>query len=117
MTKSCKSQGKRNKTMKKNTKKMQGGTDGNDANISSTGVLPQVGTAAQVDPIVAAQVGPNSTTTATAKPVSQGSFFSFEFPSLKLPSFFSSVPKPTTGGKRKSKSNKSYKKKSKYNKK
>jgi len=127
MTKSCKSQGKRNKTMKKNTKKMQGGNlFGGSENTSSD--ISQVPNAVKVDPIVApkvdpivaakvdpnaAKVDPNSTT--TAEPESQNSFFSM----FKLPNVFgtSEGTPPKKGGKRKSKSNKSHKKKSKYNKK
>jgi len=135
MTKSCKSQGRKNKTMKKNTKKMQGGLNifGGPHNTSSA--ASQVPNAAKDDPIVAAKDdpivavkddpnavkdGPNAVkddsniTTTTAQPESQNPFFSFKFPSF----FSSSEVLPTKkGGKRKSKSNKSYKKKSKYNKK
>jgi len=103
---SCKSQGRKNKTMKKNTKKMQGGKDGeNDSNPPP--VLPP-----PVLPPLVPQVNPNAPST-TTKP--DNSFFG-----MTLPNFFGTgdnVTKPTTGGKRKSKSNKSYKKKSKYNKK
>ena len=128
MTKSCKSQGKRNKTMKKNTKKMQGGlpfvgpdpTSSDASQVLSAKVnpidAPKVNPidAPKVDPIDAPKVDPNSTTTA-AEPESQNSFFSM----FKLPNVFgTSEGTPSKkGGKRKSKSNKSYKKKSKYNKK
>jgi len=108
---SCKSQGRKNKTMKKNTKKMQGGKDGeNDSNPPP--VLPPPVLPPPVLPPLVPQVNPNAPST-TTKP--DNSFFG-----MTLPNFFGTgdnVTKPTTGGKRKSKSNKSYKKKSKYNKK
>jgi hypothetical protein len=111
MTKSCKSQGKRNKTMKKNTKKMQGGTDGEKGINPSTVVPPQVGTttlnAVKDDPIVAQKVDTNSTTTTGI----------FSRLSSLWPFGSSEEIQPKKGGKRKSKSNKSHKKKSKYNKK
>jgi hypothetical protein len=98
MTKSCKSQGRKNKTMKKNTKKMQGGDEGQTV-ISNSG---NTDGAPNVPPLV------NPKAPATTTP--DNSFFGF-----KLPKIFGS--KATTGGKRKSKSNKSNRKKSKYNKK
>jgi hypothetical protein len=131
MTKSCKSQGKRNKTMKKNTKKMQGGVNPDSTVSDSTGLPPKtvVSSDGNVKPITAlsaigsnsyttndaTKVDSNSTTTTTttaAEPKSQNSFFSM----FKLPNVFGTA-EPKTGGKRKSKSNKSNRKKSKYNKK
>jgi hypothetical protein len=138
MTKSCKSQGRKNKTMKKNTKKMQGGLNnfgGPDPTPKDSNVVKDVPTdaknvvltavkddsdAVKVDSDAVKVDSDSTTTTTTDNPESKvdpnASKGVFGF----LSGIFTSAPKPTgakTGGKRKSKSNKSYKKKSKYNKK
>ena len=131
MTKSCKSQGRKNKTMKKNTKKMQGGLnifggldptpkDSNDVKDVPTDAKNVVPTASEVVPTDAKNVVPTDaknvvpTDAKNVVPTASEGVFGF------LSGIFTSSAKPTgatKGGKRKSKSNKSNRKKSKYNKK
>jgi hypothetical protein len=109
---SCKSHGRKNKTMKKNTKKMQGGKDGEDDSnpppVLPPPVLPPL--VPQVNPN-AVNVDPNSSKGVPKEGASSGIFSGFS----SLWPF--TTTGATKGGKRKSKSNKSYRKKSKYNKK